>query len=324
MFRYNPDNMNNKIYTLILFCCIALSSCESMINDIDQDKLPKIESKLAVECYISPQSEEIQVRVTQSQPLFGPASYEAVYIKNANVVISGESGRITIPYNDSLKSYTAKASLFKIEAGKKYSLLVNDGIRSVNATCTVPANNATVKSYSIEAVTTGPRYPGDSMVEAKMSWDDIKGELNYYVIRGYADIERKVYLSNQSGGGGNIVMQRSKNVFNSSYENFLYVDTNIDGITFKSPVFNISLYNQRTNYLDKDGKQHTLWSDPALKEVYFEILNMDENYYKFSKSIKDNQNSDNPFVEPALVYTNIKGGLGCFGAYNAGSLLIKQ
>jgi len=34
--------------------------------------------------------------------------------------------------------------------------------------------------------------------------------------------------------------------------------------------------------------------------------------------------SDNPFVEPALIYTNLEGGLGCFGAYNAGSLLLKQ
>jgi hypothetical protein len=29
---------------------------------------------------------------------------------------------------------------------------------------------------------------------------------------------------------------------------------------------------------------------------------------------------DNPFSEPTVVYTNIEGGLGCFGAYNLGKL----
>ncbi|TDE14662.1 DUF4249 domain-containing protein [Dyadobacter psychrotolerans] len=316
--------MNKKHYIYILICCFLLSGCESMINDLDADKLPAVESRLAVECYLSPQENEIKVRVTQSQPLLGPASYEAVYIKNATVVIAGDAGQITLPYNDSLNTYVVSASQFKIEAGKKYNLSVSDGKRSVKASCTVPANTAIVKSYSIEAVTTGPRYPGDSLIQAKMAWEDIRGEPNYYVLRGYAGIEQTDYAYNPSGGGGSIVRQRSKNVFNSSYENFLYVDTNIDGITFNSPVFPISLYNRKFNYLDKDGKQQSVSSDPVLKEVYFEILNMDENYYKFCKTLKDNSNSDNPFVEPALIYTNIEGGLGCFGAYNTGSLLIRQ
>ena len=301
-----------------------MAGCESMISDLDEDKLPKIESRLAVECYLSPQSGEIKVRVTESQPLFGPSTYQPTYIKNAIVILSGDAGQITIPYKDSTNSYVIKASQFKIEPGKKYNLSVSDGVRSVKASCTVPANAATVKNYSIEPVTTGPRYPGDSTVLVKMAWEDIKGEPNYYLLRGYNVIEKKTYAYNPSGGGGNVVSQRDKNMFNFSYEDFLYVDTNIDGITFNSPVYNISLYNFMVNYLDKDGKQHTIASNPALKEIYFEILNMDENYYKFCKTLKDNGNSGNPFVEPALIYTNVVGGLGCFGAYNVGSLLIKQ
>jgi hypothetical protein len=113
-------------------------------------------------------------------------------------------------------------------------------------------------------------------------------------------------------------------MLNYSYENFLYTDTNIDGITFNSPVFNVSLYKGTINYIDKDDKLQIIPTDPILREVFFEVLNMDENYYKFCKTIRDNENSDNPFVEPALVFSNIEGGLGCFGAYNAGSLLIKQ
>jgi len=315
--------MNHKIYILMLFCCVLLCSCESMINDLDEDKLPKIESKLAVECYISPQSNEIKVMVTETQPLFGPANYEPTYIKNANVTISSEAGQITIPYKDSTNNYVIKASQLKIEPGKKYSLVVSDGKRTVRATCTVPATAATVKNYAIQPVT-GSRYPGDSSVTVKMSWEDIKGVPNNYVLRGYSEIELKNLSYNPSGGIGSVVTERRKSVFNSNYEDFLYTDTNIDGVTFNSPVFNVSLYKYTINYIDKNGVKQSIPTEPALKEVYFEILNMDENYYKFCKTIKANGNSDNPFVEPALVYTNIEGGLGCFGAYNAGSLLIKQ
>lgn len=306
-----------------MLLCALLSSCESMISDIDQDKLPKIESKLVVECYISPQSGEIKVMVTESQPLFGPADYEPTFIKNASVIISGEAGQVTIPYKDSLNSYVVKTGQFKIEAGKRYSLMVSDGKRTVNASCTVPLNVATLKNFSIVPVTDS-RYPGDSTVTVKMSWEDIRGETNYYSLRGYSEIERKNFLFDPNGGGGSVVNEKYKTVFNSNYENFLYTDTNIDGVTFNSPVFNISLYKFNINYVDKNGVKQTIPSNPTIKEVYFEVLNMDENYYKFSKTVKDNNDNDNPFVEPALIYTNIEGGLGCFGAYNAGGLLVKQ
>jgi len=294
-----------------------------MISDLGEDKLPKIESKLVVECYISPQSNEIKVMVTEPQRLFGPANFDPIYIKNASVIISGETGQITIPYKDSLSYYVIKASEFKIEAGKKYSLMVSEGKRTVRASCMVPDSAAVVKNYTIQPMTE-PRYPGDSSVNVKMSWEDIKGEPNYYALRGYTEIEQKDLTFNSIEGDVKITNQRTKRVFNSNYEDFLYTDTNIDGVTFNSPVYNVSLYKHNINYIDKDGKKQTMSTDPILKEVYFEILNMDENYYKFCKTIKDNGNSDNPFVEPALVYTNIIGGLGCFGAYNVGSLLIKQ
>jgi len=141
-------------------------------------------------------------------------------------------------------------------------------------------------------------------------------------LRGYSEIEQKTYSFNAEKEI-QITTQRTKRVFNSNYEDFLYTDTNIDGITFNSPVYNVSLYKGNIGYIDKNGKPQTLTTDPILKEIYFEILNMDENYYKFCKTIKANGNSDNPFVEPALIYTNIIGGLGCFGAFNAGSLRIK-
>jgi hypothetical protein len=147
--------MNNKPYLMILFFAALFCSCDSMVNDLDEDKLPKVTSKLVVECYLSPQSREIEVIVTESQPLFGPSYYEATYIRNARVVLSGEAGQITIPFQDSTNRYVIKAGPFKIEPGKKYTLEVSDGNRQVKASCTVPATSVKIKNYVIEALSPG-------------------------------------------------------------------------------------------------------------------------------------------------------------------------
>lgn len=306
----------------IIFSLTVLWGCETLVSDLDEDELPRIESKLAVECYISPQSEEIVVRVTASQPLFGPSTYEFMSINNAKVILSGADAEIRIPYDESTQTYRISADKFNIEAGKQYSLLVDDGKRLVRSTCTVPAKKVTIKNYSIDTIV-GHSYREDTSARVKISWDDIKGESNYYSIRGYSltSVTYPGYIP-ETGVSGPV---RSNNkAFLNIDRNYLVNDVNLDGITFNAPVFYIQLPNKFSfSYVNEDGKLDTAYSDPVFKEVYFEVLNLDINYYKFHKSLDDNGNNDNPFVEPTLVYSNIEGGLGCFGAYNVGSISIK-
>ena len=309
-------------YFIICFCLAILFGCENMVNDLDEDQLPHIESKLAVECYISPQSEQIIVRVTASQPLFGPSTFEPVTIKNAAVTLSGETTSVQIPFIDSTGAYIIPASKFKVEAGKKYTLLVDDGKRVVKASCVVPAKKAVVKSYVIDTIP-GPRFSTDTVARVRLSWDDIKGETNYYTVRGFSITEQTYpgYIPETGGSGPVRSDNKSRLDIDSEY---LVNDINLDGITFNAPIFYVYLpRNFMFQYVDDSVKLATAYSDPKFKEVYVEILNLDENYYKFHRSLKDIQNNDNPFVEPTLIYTNIEGGLGCFGAYNVGSLSIK-
>ncbi|MCE7040329.1 DUF4249 domain-containing protein [Dyadobacter sp. CY312] len=308
--------MNKILYFLI--CSLLLCSCESMVNDLDQDKLPKTESKLVVECYISPQSEIIMVQLTESQPLFGPSTYVPVYIANATVTLSGENGAIVIPYVDSTFTYRISSDKFKIEAGKKYNLVVTDGARTVRASCIVPLKKAEIKSYAIDTVF-GYRYDGDTVARIKMSWYDIKGESNYYTLRGYAETELTAPYYDSETGGSKPQRVASKTMLDYTHQDFLVSDTNLDGITFEAPAY----YVQLPTKFSFPYKDQMIYSDPRFKAVQFEILNLDEHYYRFYKSLKDHGNADNPFVEPALVYTNIEGGLGCFASYNAGIYLVK-
>jgi hypothetical protein len=50
------------------------------------------------------------------------------------------------------------------------------------------------------------------------------------------------------------------------------------------------------------------------------VYNADVNYFKYHRSLQQRLDTENPFTEPSIIYTNIKGGLGCFGAYNLGKL----
>lgn len=316
--------MKTYQYIFLLIFSVLLSSCESMVNDLGPDKLPRIESKLVVESYISPQSEEITVIVTESQPLFGPADYKPTFVKNATVSISGENGEVKIPYVDSTLSYVIHKSQFKIEAGKTYTLHVSDGKRSVKGSCTVPLRAATIKSYEIDSV---PEVYSNERFRArvKISWDDIKGERNYYTMRGYT-ITGETYpgYNPQNPNNSRPIRGTFKRVIETDLDNYLVNDINLDGISFDAPLFYVRLSSKYTfEYIDDNGKKQIANSDPWFSEVYVEILNLDENYYKFYRSQKDARDNDNPFVEPTLVFTNIEGGLGCFGSYNVGSLSIK-
>ncbi len=47
------------------------------------------------------------------------------------------------------------------------------------------------------------------------------------------------------------------------------------------------------------------------------ILNCDYNYFQYHKTLIAAENNYGIFSEPSLIFSNVEGGLGCFGAYNS-------
>jgi hypothetical protein len=310
-------------YTLFAtICLLSLVGCESLVNDVDPGKLPKMESKLVVECYISPQAKSIQAVVTESQPLFGIADNSIKVIKDAKVTISGPAGQIVIPFIDSLNTYILPSVYFKIEAGKTYHLTIVDPKRTVHASCTVPTQSVPLKRYTLNAVE-GPVNPWDTTsrsttVKTRFYWDDIASEKNYYTLRGFINIDQNQYGYNPATGIRGMFRYENKNTF---YLRGM-IDNNADGMTLNSDVMETRLINYTNEYRDENGKIVRYKSDTKIKEIYVEILTIDENYYKFQQTMGQDS-GENPFIEPTLVYTNIVGGLGCFGAFNASGTSIK-
>jgi hypothetical protein len=311
-------NISFNVPFVWLMSIILFSGCESLINDLDPDKLPKTEAKLAVSCYISPQSAVIEAIITESQPLLGPANSNTIFIPNAEVYLADANNRVRLSYVDSASTYRADTSEFKIRPGGTYTLTVSDGKRSVKATCTVPSKVAQITNVTADKI---PGYAGnDTLMRIRFSWQDLKGETNYYAVRGS-------YIFESTGPQyypetGDVLPFRYKSRQEMFYGRDTYNDINIDGITFNGPEARIyTPQKMNITYVDKNGVQKSIYNDPKFSDVRVEVMSIDVNYYKFYRSL-NNTDNDNPFVEPTLVYNNVEGGLGCFAAFNVSGVTI--
>ncbi|WP_031530560.1 DUF4249 domain-containing protein [Dyadobacter crusticola] len=317
---------NSRLYTCLL--CVAawvlLTACESFVTDIPEAKLPKSESKLVISSIISPQLSYINVIVTESVPLFSKSGATGKRLDNAVVKISDGVKEATIPYDTTNNLYSLEQSKFPINPSKTYTLFVSDGKRSVTAQCTVPAKVPVVESYVFDTmVFEGEQYK-DTAITLKMTWRDIPGDTNQYRVSGTMDIEYNISVKEPSGKYTerrvsypfqfNWNWQQGKNEFQS--------DSYQDGALFTSPLGKINLPEVREE--NHNGKKVTVYPKTKIKGVVLEVFNIDQHYYKYERSLEARNNADNPFAEPSIVYSNVKGGFGFFASYNAAQIKIAK
>jgi hypothetical protein len=314
----------NQIFQHHTKCCtmlflLFLASCDGLVEIVDKEKIPDIASKLVVESYISPQSPTIEVKVTESLPLYGEFKIDPVYIKNAVVILSGESGQqVTIPYDDSTSRYVIDSSAFRVESGKTYRLTVSDENRHVTAQTRVPDKVAILKSYRIDTV------PGEfkplQAARLRCSWDDIRGEDNFYSVRGYGITLETSVVTDPKTGVSNTYQQTSFHTLYDFLKDIIILsDKNQDGLTLTAPQSIIPLGMQYSGIgINENGDTTQFSTESKIQELHIEILNLNESYYRFYQTLRDSDDRGNPFAEPLLIYNNIEGGLGCFGAYTTG------
>lgn len=305
---------NSIIFLLFI---ISLCACDTLITEISPEDLPGATSKLVVQSFISPQAARINVVVTESIPLFGESSSSNSVITNAVVKISDGGNEATLTYDSTSQLYSIERAKFPIIAAQTYKLSVSDRTRSVSAICTVPLNQATIKSYVIDTAYLSRRFGPDTALTLKMVWQDIAGEVNYYRVRANMDVEYSIL---EGTNPDNFVEKRVRNRFSfnwndnsgrSQYQN----DKNLDGTLFTSPVGRGFLPSTLL-YTASDGTRYYAKQKPKLITLVMEVNNTEKSYYDYHKSLDLNDDSDNPFSEPVLIFNNIEGGLGCFAAYN--------
>ena len=86
--------MKNIVLAIVILLSISLFSCETLVNDVDPDRLPRSDSKLVVHGYLSPQDTVISIAVNVSTQLIGGSlnlgNNTAVSLSDATVTLSNQ------------------------------------------------------------------------------------------------------------------------------------------------------------------------------------------------------------------------------------------
>lgn len=260
----------------ILLLSILCFSCE---RDADIP-LPKTDPKLGLFCFLSP-GKRIEVILVRVNPLFGSSGSSGPdYILNATVKISDGTDTSELKPDGADNFYIEVTPKMTITAGRYYSIWAEvSGLPSVSASCTVPiqkANSMSVNHY-------GSVQQGDSMFHLSMIWNDIPGQENYY----------RIYAENIDSLAGNIITSDVYG-FNTLY----YSDFGSDGEVLQS---GIGIYSRNpTNVRSR-------W-------ILANLVTCETHYYRYHLSVESNIDG-NPVLGPSSLYSNVNGGVGCFGAY---------
>lgn len=296
-----------SLYSLLIISQLFLLSCESLIKEIDPSFLPETDSKLVVACFISPQDTVLAAKVTETKLLIGTTGDIREDITNASVILSDGSKSIRLVYSSKLGYYRALPSELPILVGKTYTITVNtpDG-RKVDASTTIPQNIA-IAEVKIDSAKVDDFQPGNSVTnteyDVKVIWADKAGEANYY-----RAISEFVFLYR-------IVDSINKKVINAP------VSAIVDLRTIDDKDADGKLLSLNRAYLPTNIGGNIQGQDANLKtkldRIKVGLFQTDIHYYNYHTSLRRQRENNNPFAEPVLLYTNINGGFGCFGAYNA-------
>ncbi len=286
-----------RIFLYIIFILSVSSFLSGCIRTLDEKDLPKVEPKLVIGGYISPQDTIIKIFVGKSVPIFQSGQrFNDNPVKDAAVLLSGNGVSTSLLYDENLSSYTVPASQYPIIPGATYHLTVSTpaGLFA-EAETTVPQDVNSSLTFSLDTVETSTTYgySGKSL-QISVLWDDILNQNNYYRIYGEIGV---LYDST--------FYQYPR----YNYSDVLQFDTKT--IVIKD----IGYVNGKVGPIKAD----TPLEKKQFSDISLSLLNTDRNYYEFYKSYDSNY-QDNFFSEPQNIYTNVKGGLGVFASYQKYSM----
>lgn len=321
---FKVKNCHSGAVALAVLLSGLLFSCETMVDSLP---LPSEEPQLVIQAYISPQDTLIRVYVTESIPINEEFSGRDFVIRDARVVMSGGGSEAELSYDSLYFAYTVSGSDMKIVPGATYRLMVEDETRQAYASTTVPAFDAPpFISYRID--TSYSDFNGgfsreDTSLVVQFQWSDPPESGNFYRVTGTARINSSFFEITEEGTieerRGNFQLPIS---WDDSYGHSEFrSDVNRNGMAMDSPPGRIRI-NRPYTYYDEGiiYARHPI----LVTDISLGVLHTDEHYYRYHQSIRlNNDVSDNPFAEPALLYTNVNGGLGVFASFNSSYYRIK-
>jgi len=250
-------------------------------------KLPETKSLPVMYSYICPTDSVIRLKLMSSSPLFSSNQIDILAaVSDGDVKISSGQGTAQLIFNQNTQYYELKTSAYPIVPGQVYKMTVttiNGDIAT--AETQVPFTAVPINTVTLETIP--ENYQTSDRIKAFFT--DDANSINYYRIAAS-------YCFVYTGQTDTIV--------NDTQINELYSDLNHNG---ESSTLAGRFYQR----IDSTEYYSTEYYDVFL-------YNCSESYYKFYKSLKNYSGvgiSFPPPAEPTLIYSNVKGGFGCFGAY---------
>lgn len=282
------------LLSLLVALGVLLGACR---KEVEGFGLPESDAKLVVHCFISPQDEYLTASVTRSAPILGAGNPADTLVEDAAVTLSDGVRSVLLPYDKDHKAYVYQVRAdregdLKIKSGTSYRLQVTTPRgETATATCTVPGElNLPV---TLSADSAWDAYTQQYYYRMRVSWPDPPGQVNYYRVAGWKEEVIRVSADGTPTGIGHSPAQWEAEETIS--------DQGQDGLRLVSP---------RAHWRGS-GFQSLLRTS-----LNASLLHTDPHYYHYHRAVRRaGQSQANPFAEPALVYSNVTGGLGVFGAY---------
>lgn len=276
-------------YNCFFIIIVALSACKKEVNQ----KITAVDPQLVVQSFISPSDDSMKVDLSYSTNYFGDAPSRNNLNNNifkAEVIIGDGAFSKTLKWSRRAKGFTLATADFPLSENKTYYLKVKtfEGLK-VEASTTIP-----VSFNEIEFSKVSSSLNNDQVKDRiTMSIKDEKGEINYYRFKllAYFDYSEPA-ITDEYYGIGDQLLNDNDDAIGTIFTNF-------------------------SNERNKNFNGNYGGTGVTVKSYYkgFFIKGTKE-YYKYLESSKNNNNaSGNPFAESISVYSNVKGGLGVFAAY---------
>jgi len=281
-----------RLFFILLINCFLFLSCVKEAKV----KLPEAKPLPVMYSYICPTDSIIRLKLMLSSPLFSNNEIDVLAaVPDGDVKISSAQGTAQLIFNQNTGYYELKTNTYPIVAGQIYKMTVTTFNGDVaTAETQVPLTTVPINTVTVETISEN-NQTSDLI---KVSFTDEQSRVNYYRI---AALHAFAYTF------------QADTIADDTRINELYSDINHDGE-------NVSLTGRFYLRSDSSAYYSTEYYDAFL-------YNCSESYYNFYKSLRNNSGvgiSFPPPGEPTLMYTNVQGGFGCFGAYTRSVLRYKK
>jgi hypothetical protein len=297
----------------ILFCLFVsllfiAATCERPVDL----QIPVLEPKLVVVSNFTSE-EDVFVQVTKSQSILD--SNDVTYITDAVVELYQEDILLEeLSLVQGVRRVPPYYSTFmtSLEPGVIYTIKVDaPGFETVMAESSIP-EKIDIQGLNVTDIDIQTGANDDELIfsyTVNMAFQDPPNESNFYQLNffqelySYINIEGDTVITGKNLRQIAFSPQNNNNNFIAYFDGgVLFDDTNFDGSVIGYSFRLETRLNQETELLG---------------QMFVELRSTSEEYYLFHNSLsRQQENTNDPFAEPVIVFNNIKNGKGIFAGYN--------